>query len=247
MFEAADENGRQFEFGVSGLLFNNNLILYDRRDHRTLYPQMYFTAVEGPRKRETLTLLPVVETKWRTWKRLYPDTQVIQKGTYSLGQYSRYPYGDYLTDDAFLIFRLNPSLGSNPNAYSTQFGLKDRMLGLRLDGEARAYLFEDMGSEAVINDEIGGVNIVVVWDEHSLLAIPFAREVNGESLTFEMASETGLFPFAFRDVETGTLWNISGESVEGPLVGARLTQVPAHNSFWFAWVTFWPETDVWQP
>jgi len=116
---------------------------------------------------------------------------------------------------------------------------------VRLDGEAKAYPLEAMGERAVINDQVGGVDIVVVWDRDRYLAIPYAREVEGQSLSFEVEPDVG-FPLSLRDLETGTLWDVNGVGVEGPLAGERLTQVPAHNSMWFAWVTFWQNTDVWQ-
>ena len=47
------------------------------------------------------------------------------------------------------------------------------------------------------------------------------------------------------DVETGSLWNMLGTAVSGPLAGARLRQVPAYNSMWFGWAAFYPETQVW--
>ena len=49
----------------------------------------------------------------------------------------------------------------------------------------------------------------------------------------------------FRDVETGTVWNMSGQAVEGALEGARLTEVAHGNHFWFAWAAFVPNTDIW--
>jgi len=245
VFDAEDESGGQFELGVSGLLFNTNLIMYDRRDGTTLYPQIAHKAVRGPRKGETLTLLPVVETTWATWKQLHPDTKVIATGTYRLSQYTSYPYGDYRTNNRFFLFALTTPVEANPNPYSTAFGTKDRVLGVRLDGEAKAYPLEAMGERAVINDQVGGVDIVVVWDRDRYLAIPYAREVEGQSLSFEVEPDVG-FPLSLRDLETGTLWDVNGVGVEGPLAGERLTQVPAHNSMWFAWVTFWQNTDVWQ-
>ena len=245
VFDTAAENGEPFELGVSGLLFNNNLVMYDRRDGNTLYPQIFSTAVDGPRKGESLTLLPVVETNWSTWQRLYPDTRVIASGTYNVSQYTRYPYGNYRTNNDFLIFGLNPPLTTNPSFFATARGSKDMVLGVRMAGESRAYPFDAMGAQAVINDELGGVDIVVAWDRDSNIALPFAREVAGQSLTFDI-DENGAWPVGFRDRETDTLWNIKGEALEGPLSGQRLTQIPAHNSMWFAWVTFWQDTDVWQ-
>ena len=242
-FEAAD--GGPLELGVSGRLFNNNLVMYDRRDDETLYPQLYFTGVHGSRKGESLTLLPAIETTWRTWKTLHPDTEVVAGGTYSESRYTQYPYGGYRTNNDFLIFSLNPSIARNANPYAGRYGRKDPMLGVRLNGEPKAYLFDKMGERAAINDQLGGVDILVVWDQDSYLALPYSREVDGQSLTFEIEPGEG-FPFSLVDDETGSLWDINGVAIDGPMSGARLARVPAHSSFWFAWVTFWQETDVWK-
>jgi len=245
VFDAEDENGGQFELGVSGLLFNTNLIMYDRRDGNTLYPQIAYKAIEGSRKGETLTLLPVVETTWDTWKKLHPDTRVVETGTYSLSRYASYPYGDYRTNDNFFLFGLETPLSSNGNQYTGQLRAKERVLGVRLDGEPKAYPLSAMGDRALINDRVGGVDIAVLWDRRSYLAIPYAREVNGRSLTFDI--DVGAdFPFGMRDRETDTVWSATGLALEGELAGVQLAQVPAHSSMWFAWVTFWQNTDVWQ-
>jgi hypothetical protein len=49
----------------------------------------------------------------------------------------------------------------------------------------------------------------------------------------------------FRDVETGSVWNMRGEAVAGELRGERLMQIPGYGAYWFAWNSFWPETAVW--
>ena len=250
VFNTTDANGGQFELGVSGLLYNNNLIMYDRRDGTTLYPQILFTAIEGARQGESLELLPVVETTWATWKQLHPDTQVVAGGTYSQSRYTSYPYinsrdGDYRTSNRYLLFGLDPSIGNNANPFSQTYEIKDPMLGVRINNRSKAYLFDTMGEQAAINDEVGGEAIVVAWDRDSSLAIPYAREVDGQLLSFDLAEGAG-FPIGLVDRETGTRWDISGLAIEGELAGQQLRQIPAHNSFWFAWVSFWQETDVWQ-
>jgi len=245
VFDARGEDGGQFELGVSGLLFNTNLIMYDRRDGNTLYPQIAHKAVEGSRKGETLTLLPVVETTWDTWQKLHPDTRVVEVGTYSLARYASYPYGDYRTNDSYFLFTLDTPLGANSNQFTGQLRAKERVLGVRLDGETKAYPLAAMGARSLINDRVGGVDISVLWDQQSYLAVPYAREVNGRSLTFDVDLGAG-FPFGMRDRETDTVWDANGLALEGELAGVQLTQIPAHSSMWFAWVTFWQNTDVWQ-
>ncbi len=48
------------------------------------------------------------------------------------------------------------------------------------------------------------------------------------------------------DVETRSRWDMLGYAVSGPLGGVRLEQLPAYNSMWFAWNTYWPETTIWE-
>ena len=55
------------------------------------------------------------------------------------------------------------------------------------------------------------------------------------------------FDFMVRDLETGTTWNLLGQTMEGELKGNQLYQIPAHNAFWFAWATFWQDTAVYEP
>jgi|GEM_PF-592357 hypothetical protein len=243
VFKAEDESGQQFELGVSGLLFNSNLVMYDRRND-SLYPQLLFTSIFGSTLGDALELLPVVETTWRTWKRLYPTTEVIAATTGWNRSYTSYPYADYRTDDGDTFAELNPSLGFNDNPHALRYGAKDKILGVRLNGDVRAYLFETLGDRLVLNDVVGEVDIVVVFDYESHLAIPYARQIGDLFLNFDIVEDQG-FPFNMMDEQTGSIWNIKGQAIEGPLKGAQLTQVPAHTGFWFAWVTFWQNTRVW--
>ena len=97
--DQGDGGASRIDLGVSGLLFNNNLVMYDRRDNDTLYPKMIFSGVEGLRFGTELILLPTLETTWGNWKNLYPKTRVIaatgSNGTYELDRYRVYPYSTY--------------------------------------------------------------------------------------------------------------------------------------------------------
>ena len=64
VFNGVAADGERIHVGVSGLLFNNNLIMYDRRDRQSLYPQMIYKAVLGPLQGEELELLPMTECTW---------------------------------------------------------------------------------------------------------------------------------------------------------------------------------------
>ena len=247
VFRTADDDGSQFELGVSGLLFNSNLIMYDRRDNTTLYPQMSFTGIDGNFFGESLELMPVVETTWGMWKKLYPSTSVLDlssTGVYGLSRYGSYPYGSYREAGWFLF---EPrTLSSNP--LRNLFSVKDRVLGIRSGGVPKAYPFASLGDKNVINDTVEGKDLVVVWDNDARLAIPYERDVEGRTLTFQidLESNSGKLPFNMTDQETGTIWNIKGVAIDGELSGSRLKQIPAYNSMWFAWITFWQNTEIWE-
>ena len=253
VFNGVAADGERIHVGVSGLLFNNNLIMYDRRDRQSLYPQMIYKAVLGPRTGEELELLPVTECTWGYWKRIHPDTRVIDGNStsYPLNQYTEYPYiqgtSDYRTADGYFIFPIVDT------ATSVLFGAKDLAMGVRFGEMVKAYPFQAMHREDVVNDVIveGPKQhpILVVFYRDAQLAIPFSREitVNGgaTTLTFEKVNSTlSAYPFMVKDIETGTTWNLKGEGVDGTHEGRKLTQLPSHNGFWFAWGTFWQNIGI---
>ncbi len=253
-FNATGEDGQPFELGVSGLLMNSNLIMYDRRDSATLYPQMIYTAFFGPDEGAELELLPIVETTWDMWKRMYPDTQVAVPGTgleiyperqqeryADPGRYERYPYGDYRSSNR-LIFPVTTDSPDLDTVY-----LKNVVLGLCWNGEAKSYSFDAMPDGAVINDELGGEPVVITFDKDSNTAIPYFSRAGGRELTFYAVEASGDLPVEFQDVETGMRWNMLGHAMEGgEFEGQRLEQVPAYNSMWFAWDTYWQGAPRWE-
>ena len=92
--------------GVSGLLFMNNLVVFDRREpEESLWPQMLAQASCGPRIGEHLEQLPYVEMAWAEWLSLHPSTNVLAQNQGfdpELFDYTRfgYPYGAYRSVDA---------------------------------------------------------------------------------------------------------------------------------------------------
>jgi hypothetical protein len=250
-FNATDADGEGFEFGVSGLLMNSNLVMYDRRDDMTLYPQMIYTAFSGPRIGEELELLPIVETTWGMWKRMHPDTQIALPGTgldrypdrqatyADIDRYAFYPYRRYRVTGAInypLTFEF-PDLET--------IHAKSIVLGMSLNGMAKSYHFNDLPDGAIINDELGGDHFVVTFDQGSQTAIPYFSNVEGRELTFYTVEPNGELPVEFRDVETGTWWDMLGRGISGELAGSQLEQVPAHNAMWFAWDTYWRGAPIW--
>ena len=265
VFNTTDENGTVFELGVSGLLANSNLIMYDRRDDATLYPQMIYTGINDPRSSssryagEQLELLPVVATTWGMWKKMHPDTKVPLLGT-GLDRYGSrvrdryintvdryyeeragYPYGDYRTNNRNLFLFAFPTAEPDLSVY----GAKDVVLGICQGGVAKAYPLDDIPHGSVINDVVGLTPLLVIFDAESRTAIPYSPMVNGETFGFYGVEPKGELPIEFKDIQTGSRWNMLGQAVDGPLAGTQLEQIPGYNSMWFAWDTYYQGTEVW--
>ena len=78
------------------------------------------------------------------------------------------------------------------------------------------------------------------------MALTFDREVEGQVLTFEAVEGDG-FPFRLRDRETGSLWTLDGQAVEGELAGSRIEPRRTFSAMWFAWAAFNRGTEIFSP
>ncbi len=230
-FDRAPAGGA--EFGVSGLLYRNNLIMYDRSSDQSLWPQMARGARCGSRDGVALSMVPLVEMTWQGWRTLHPETMAVSSDTGFDRDYRVYPYGDYdRVDNPELLFPQGGIDGRRPP--------KERVLGIP-DGSGGgvAYPFgelESLGRAAAVS----AGSHVVMWDSHRRSAMAFVAELDGAPVEFTVRDGTVV------DRATGSVWAVDGHAVEGPLAGRRLEPVAeAYVAYWFAWADFQDGTDVW--
>lgn len=91
-------NGEVFEFGVSGKLWQSNLLMYNRTDNpdnESLWSQVLGEAVVGPLAGTKLNILPSTITTLDKWENSHPDTQVLARPEDSRRNYNRDPYAGY--------------------------------------------------------------------------------------------------------------------------------------------------------
>ncbi len=227
-------------FGVSGLLFENNLIMFDR-DTESFWIQMLLSAQCGPERGTPLERLPVIETTWGHWKALHPGTTAMTDRTGFSRPYGEYPYPNYDDPENEVTF-----VPSSP--WNRARPPKEPVLGVRVGPFSAAYPFgvlADLGLVAAVNDRIGGLPVLVTWIGAARTARAFDRRVGERELTFDVANAA---QDTFTDRETGSTWNASGEAVSGPLEGERLSPVTdAWTLFWFSWSVYYPSTRIFSP
>jgi len=175
--------GQTVRLGVSGLLYNSNLVMWDR-ETESLWSQMKLEAISGPKLKTASPLQGVFEMTWGAWKALHRNTLVLSEQTGFARNYRRYPYEDYRTDHT------NTFRATNPRP-DTQFKNKELVFGVIIGGEAKAYVWSrlsaKLGDAGVVSDEVGGVPIVVVFHRPSHLVHALDRRVGGKAQSLTLS------------------------------------------------------------
>lgn len=122
-------DGEQLTFGVSGLVFNSNTLLYDRREGangESLWSQLQFRAIAGPAaaRGETLTILPARVMTWAEWFAAQPETTVILPDPRRTRLYKRDAYLPYFGDDR-IHFPISGKLPDGIAVKQSQVALRD--------------------------------------------------------------------------------------------------------------------------
>ncbi|MFB6361090.1 MAG: DUF3179 domain-containing protein [Halobacteriales archaeon] len=232
--------GEPTVFGVSGLLWNSDLVMYDELTE-SLWSQIAGAAVRGPMTGQRLKLVPSTITTWETWRTGHPDTQVLLpppesstvQGDDAIRNYTRSPYALY--EDSEQI-----GIGANEVPDSeVDLHPKTQVLGVTDGDAARAYPLEAVAEAGIVNERVGDRPVVVTATADDETVVGYIRTVDGSVLRFERASQTHL-------LAGGSRWEIStGRAVDGPHEGTQLRSASKRGQlFWFAWLDFHPNTTV---
>lgn len=161
---------KELSFGVSGLLYNSDVLLYDR-ETMSLWSQIAGKAVNGPLKGSDLQQIPVRHTSWQDWRQRNPDTLVMSTQTgFARINYHRDPYADYRDTN-----RLWFAVGNTDRRLSN----KAWVLGVVADDRSKAYPLRALKeAESPLHDQIGGVPVTIQFDNKHQTAIATDQEGN---------------------------------------------------------------------
>lgn len=241
-------DGRVLDFGVSGNLRHSDLIMWDRQTE-SWWQQATGEGIVGWYAGTDLTPIAVSIVSFADFKSQFPQAGVLTEKTGLSRDYgvNPYTYYDEFGSQPFLFLgKIDPRLD----------GL-ERVVGLGRETESPlAVPFEALAEHPVANVEVDGRPIVVLWSPGTASAldaadIARAKDV-GAAAAFEatldeqVLSFTAEAPGRYRDDQTGSLWDVFGRAVEGPLSGSSLQPVVHTTEFWFAWAAFQPETTIWE-
>ncbi|MDE0121733.1 MAG: DUF3179 domain-containing protein [bacterium] len=239
-FDPVAPDGAQLRFGVSGLLRHSDLVMWDL-ETTSLWQQVTGEPIVGAYAGgPALPYLPSAIVAFSEFAASHPDGCVLGPDQEFGISYGVNPYIGYSSSSRPFLFggELDDSLPA-----------LSRVVGVSVNNQYRAYSFDDLATRRVINDTLDEVPIAVMWGAaHTADALDDTIIANGRPIgtgvAFVAVSTHGPLTFdpadddLFTDRQTQSTWNLLGQAVDGPLVGAQLEFAPHRNEFWFAWHAF---------
>jgi hypothetical protein len=220
--------GRVFSPVVDGKLENFRLVgmdhfnaMFEDESTKSWWRQVSGEAIAGPLKGYALEEIFSEQMTLRAWLALHPNTEIMQPDAVFTPDYNDLKGFDKGTIQSGLEKR-----------DSLSWKEKSWVVGVQQGMAARAYDWNDLVRERVINDTLNTIPIVIVLERDSATF----RVFNRDSLEFEFQNEK-LF-----DKQTGSQWSWAGEGTAGPLAGKSLNVIQSYQEFWHSWKTFHPQT-----
>lgn len=229
-----EADGKALHFYTIGVRGSSEV--FEDRETGSVWQQAALDSIAGPMKGTHLQIYPFLLTTWKNWRSLHPNTLVLKPLP---------GYAERLADKNKIIDQ-----GIVGMAGPAPFGVvrddkrlepRATVVGLELNGVAKAYSISALRHTLVVNDNIGGSAIVIIHQPDSDTTTAFFATARGKTLRFQAANAS-----ATRLVDLGThsTWNAYGDCLAGPLKGTRLKRLILEPGFWFAWSEFHPGTEL---
>lgn len=222
-------NGKETEFGVSGLLYNSNVIPYDR-ETGSHWSQMEQQCVNGENFKQHVKTYPVIETTWKTWKAMYPKSKVVSTETGYNRDYHSYPYFDYKENtDVFF-----PTANENDTLHP-----KERVYGVIQNTSVICFPLTDFKLGITLKmDTLFDKPAIVIGSAPENFVVIFENNLNGKSIDAKIVRNA--LPGIIGD-SNGNVFDVFGYCVSGPDKGSRLQPMNGFIAYWFAWAAFYPD------
>ncbi len=240
---SAKIDGEPTTFGTSGLLYRSNKVMYDRLTN-SLWSQLTGEPVIGPLWDSGIRLdfFPVVLTTWEEWVELHPDTTLLaqETGVYRGAFYvpEEDPRSIY-----YAYFNSAETMFPAPDR-DERLAAKDVVLGVALNDSYKAYPVAALQERRVVNDVVGGSEIVALGSAASQSARAYHR--GGQTFTLlpdEDGGHLGM-PAALADAD-GNTWQVTERHLVNTADDSqKLGRIPTHMSFWFGWFQFHQDTEL---
>ncbi len=222
-------NGKFEKFRLVGMDHFN--AMFEDETTKSWWRQVSGVAIAGPLKGSALKEISSEQMRLGAWIRKHSNTLIMQPDPAFVKRYKGLEGFDEGT--------INSSLEKRDSA-SWQF--KSWVVGVAREGHAKAYDWNELVKQRLINDTFQNMSIVLVLENDNRSFHVWNRQVNAKLLSLTLDPTTQ----ALKDTATNSFWNMNGECIEGELKGSLLTAVQAYQEFWHSWESFHPGTGIYK-
>ena len=218
-------NGKFEKFRLVGMDHFN--AMFEDATTKSWWRQATGKAVAGKLKGTSLNEIASAQMSLGAWIRKYPNTLILQPDILFAKRYK----GLQGFDEGIIKSGLE-------KRDSASWKFKSWVIGVEKNGHAKAYDWNELVRQRVINDTFQNLNLVLVLENDNRSFHVFNRQMNDMLLQFTWEAVTQ----TLKDVTTNSVWNMDGECIEGVLKGNRLSAIQAYQEFWHSWESFHPGT-----
>jgi hypothetical protein len=152
---ARNIDGKILTFGVSGMLYRSNVLMYDHQTE-SLWLQVKRSSVTGPMAGKRLETLPSSFTTWKKWLKNHPETLVLTPLTGYVRDYSRDPYEDYYKSRRGFFSFFKPGPGEKE---------KELVAGIEFNGKSYAFPLSSLRERGPLSTTVAGKGIIATFDD----------------------------------------------------------------------------------
>lgn len=229
--------GRVFSPIVNDKLENFRLVgmdhynaMFEDETTKSWWRQVNGEAIAGPLLGTTLTEVPSEQMSLQAWIDRYPNTLVMQPDPAFKDRYeSLEKY-----DEGKMEGRLE-------GRDSLSWKDKSWVVGVPMGLFAKAYDWNQLVKDRVINDQIKGLPLMLALESDSVSFHSWVPVVGKDTLRFSYSDSLKILVD-----QNQSRWNWKGECVEGTMKGTKLETVQSYQEFWHSWKTFHPNTEVYK-
>jgi hypothetical protein len=226
-------NGKALHFYLAGI--NNQNFLMRDRETGTWWQQITGKALYGPLQGAALTLVLSDELSFGQWRSESPSGQVLAP----VSKYKKEYDPNWEPDVAKM-----PVVISFPG---TELKSRDVVIGLTLNGAARAYPWETFARQSPVLDRVNGTPLLVALGPDAKSFRVFVARIDGKDAEFFLQATTAENKeWILLDTTTASQWNFQGCATSGPAQGKCLDRIPALKDYWFDWRNYHPDTTVYK-
>ncbi|QHT65275.1 DUF3179 domain-containing protein [Rhodocytophaga rosea] len=217
-------NGKRESFRLVGMDHFN--AMFEDETTRSWWQQATGEAIAGPLKGISLKELPSKQLTLQSWLAEYPSSRIMQPDPSFKEKYAELKNYDKGTIESSLEKR-----------DSASWQPKSWVVGVLHNNVAKAYDWNRLEKEKLINDSLQDLPLLVVLEKDKASFHVYSRNVNGTLFKFNLGKDDFI-----TDENTSSTWDMAGVCVSGSMKGEKLQQLQSYQEFWHSWRTFHPNT-----